>query len=151
MLSKYFILNIILFGSLVYCNIGVSPCPIGNPNGTIISGINHFYQGTIIVANNGLVPLVDGQDSQCYNYSLPYPLNNVPEVAVCNCSLIQLFMILKPKPVKAFFTLLSPYKLTAKPLYHLLFELNGSILDGLKLASVLLLKIAKILNQDIIK
>lgn len=151
MLSKYFILSIILFGSLVYCNIGVSPCPIGNPNGTIISGITHSYKGTIIVGGNGLVPLVDGQDSQCYNYSLPYPLNNVPEVAVCKCSLIQLFMISKPKLVRVFFTSLSPYKLIAKPSYHLLLELNGYILDGQKLALVLLLRIVKIFNQDIIK
>ena len=83
MLSKYFILSFLLLGVLVNCSIGVSPCPIGNPNGTVISGMDQYIEGTIIVANNGLVPLVDGQDSQCYNYSLPYPLNDVPEVAVC--------------------------------------------------------------------
>ena len=151
MLSKIFILNILLLSALVHCSIGVSPCPIGNPNGTVISGTNQPYSGTIIVANNGLVPLIDGQDSQCYNYSLPYPLNNVPEVAVGNSPFIQLSMISKAKQAKPFSTSSSLYKPTAKHSCPLLSELNGHILIGLKLASVSLLKIVKTLNQDTIK
>ena len=39
MLSKIVILSLLLLSVLVSCSIGVSPCPIGNPNGTVISGI----------------------------------------------------------------------------------------------------------------
>ena len=30
----------------------------------------------------GLLPLVNGQDIQCYNYSLPYKFSRIPEIAI---------------------------------------------------------------------
>jgi len=71
MLIKFFAITLLLLGALVSCQIGVTPCPITNHNGTVISG-------TIIVSANGIIPLIDGQDSQCYNYSLPYAFTKVP-------------------------------------------------------------------------
>lgn len=39
--------------------------------------------GQIIAAlNTGSVPLLEGIDTQCYNYSLPYEFQSVPEVAI---------------------------------------------------------------------
>ena len=36
-------------------------------------------EGQIIVSSNGgIIPFVDGQDTQCYNYSLPYAFIRVP-------------------------------------------------------------------------
>ena len=45
----------------------------------------HLFQslGQIIAAlNTGSVPLVEAVDTQCYNYSLPYNFQSVPEVAI---------------------------------------------------------------------
>ena len=36
----------------------------------------------IAAFNGGIIPLYDGEDSQCYNYSLPYAFSTVPEVAI---------------------------------------------------------------------
>lgn len=44
--------------------------------------------GTIMIAGDGIVPLVPGQDSQCYNYSLPYAFLTIPEVVVGKNALI---------------------------------------------------------------
>ena len=68
-----------------------------------------------------------------------------------NDSFIQLFMTLRVKAPKICSTSLNPFKLTAKPFYLLLFELNGSILNGLRFPSASLLKIEQILNLDTIK
>ena len=35
-----------------------------------------------IAESKGLIPLVEGQDVQCYNYSLPYSFASVPSVAI---------------------------------------------------------------------
>ena len=92
------IILIVLCSTLIECNIGVSPCPIFNNNGTVHSGKKYFDVGTIMIAGNGIVPLVPGQDSQCYNYSLPYAFLSIPEVAVGNSFITQLCMILKVIP-----------------------------------------------------
>ena len=97
MLGKKLILPLLLLAPLVIAQISVSPCPILNHNGSVISGISHFYLATIIISSNGIVPLVDAQDSQCYNYSLPYSFTNVPQVAVGISSLIQVYMTSKAK------------------------------------------------------
>ena len=42
-----------------------------------------LYSARITVAQQqSLVTLVQGTDTQCYNYSLPYAFVSVPEVAV---------------------------------------------------------------------
>jgi hypothetical protein len=43
----------------------------------------HINTARITVAEQrGLIPLAQGQDVQCYNYSLPYKFGSVPEVAI---------------------------------------------------------------------
>lgn len=32
--------------------------------------------------NGGIIPIYDGEDSQCYNYTLPYAFQTVPEIAI---------------------------------------------------------------------
>ena len=82
MISKSIILALLLCATTISC-IGVSPCPIPNHNGTVYSGIYSLYSGQIITGfNGGIVPLIEGQDSQCYNYSLPYAFSREPCVAV---------------------------------------------------------------------
>lgn len=55
---------------------GVSPCPIQSNIGSLISA-------RITIAQQlGLITLVQGTDSLCYNYSLPYAFSTVPEIAV---------------------------------------------------------------------
>ena len=46
-----------------------------------------------IAEQRGIIPLVKGQDVQCYNYSLPYAFARVPEVAIGNFLITQHFMI----------------------------------------------------------
>ncbi len=36
----------------------------------------------IIALGGGTIPIQDGLDTQCYNYSLPYAFNYVPDVAI---------------------------------------------------------------------
>ena len=51
--------------------------------GQFIQVVHRINVGTIIASpNGGIVPLVDGQDSQFYNYSLPYAFVRVPEIAI---------------------------------------------------------------------
>lgn len=97
MLGKIITFTLILCGAAVVGMIGAPPCPITNHNGSIISGTNNFIQGTLVASSNGIVPLVEGQDSQCYNYSLPYAFMKVPEIAIGNSTLTQPSMILKVK------------------------------------------------------
>lgn len=62
---------------------GVSPCPRQYDVGSVFSGKISFNSAQVIISNlNGLVPLIDGQDTQCYNYSLPYRFARVPQVAI---------------------------------------------------------------------
>ena len=42
-----------------------------------------------------MVPLQEGQDSQCYDFVLPYEFIRIPEVAVGNYFLIKEFIIFK--------------------------------------------------------
>lgn len=82
MISKSITLALLLCAATVSC-VGVSPCPIPNHNGTVYSGKIYIYLGQIIASfNGGIVPLIEGQDSQCYNYSLPYAFTRSPEIAV---------------------------------------------------------------------
>ena len=82
MIKKTIILVLGFITIMVSC-VGVSPCPIANHNGTVYSGIYLFHQGQVIVGHEGgIVPLVNSQDSQCYNYSLPYAFIRVPEVSI---------------------------------------------------------------------
>lgn len=84
MIKKTIILVLSLTAIMV-SSVGVSPCPIADHNGTVYSGKYLLYLGQVIVAvNGGIVPLTNGQDTQCYNYSLPYAFIRVPEVAIGN-------------------------------------------------------------------
>ncbi len=57
----------------------VSPCPIQSNIGSLISGIKLCNSARITVAQQqSLVTLVQGTDTQCYNYSLPFTFSNVP-------------------------------------------------------------------------
>lgn len=43
----------------------------------------YFNLGQVIAAlGGGSVPLLEGVDTQCYNYSLPYHFQSAPEVAI---------------------------------------------------------------------
>ena len=44
MLIKFLAITLLLLGALGSCQIGVTPCPITNHNGTVISGIFVFIQ-----------------------------------------------------------------------------------------------------------
>lgn len=60
-----------------------SPCPAANFQGSVYSSIIFIYSAQIIASlDGGVIPFTDGQDSVCYNYSLPYAFNTVPTVAV---------------------------------------------------------------------
>ena len=43
---------------------------------------NHNSAQIVAALDGGVIPLSDGEDTQCYNYSLPYAFNTVPDVAV---------------------------------------------------------------------
>ena len=63
--------------------VGVPPCPLVYSIGSVFSGTSSSHSARITVAEQkGIVPLVRGQDVQCYNYSLPYPFARVPEIAI---------------------------------------------------------------------
>ena len=55
---------------------------------SVLHWIRHFWYFFIhparitIADQKGIVPLIRGQDVQCYNYSLPYPFARVPEIAI---------------------------------------------------------------------
>ena len=59
-------------------SLGVSPCPIQSNFGSLISGTGLFYFSTTVAQQRSLVTLVQGTDTQCYNYFLPYTFSNVP-------------------------------------------------------------------------
>ena len=67
----------------------------------------HIYLAQIIISNrNGLVPLHHGEDTQCYNYTLPYRFARVPQVAIAVYELEaqktdDLFFAIKPLPSKS--------------------------------------------------
>lgn len=62
----------------------VSPCPIQSNIGSLISGTSHNPARITVAQQLSLVTLVQGTDTQCYNYALPYAFATVPEVAVGN-------------------------------------------------------------------
>ena len=44
----------------------------------------------VVISNyNGRIPLVENEDIQCYNYSLPYRFGQVPEVAIGSHDVIE--------------------------------------------------------------
>ena len=72
----------ILFAIFAFSSLAAI-CPVPNRPGTIFSGINLLILATLLAALDlGSIPLEDGQDNQCYNYSLPYLFNWPPDVAI---------------------------------------------------------------------
>lgn len=113
MLGKKLILPLLLLAPLVTASLSVSPCPIVNHNGSVISGTYLPNPATVIISSNGIVPLVDGQDSQCYNYTLPYAFIHVPQVAVGISPLIKVYMTSKVNQATTYSISSNPFNLTA--------------------------------------
>ena len=50
MLTKIFILSLLLLGAIVSSAIGPSPCPVTNHNGTVFSGNIYYIQELLLLA-----------------------------------------------------------------------------------------------------
>ena len=67
----------------------------------VLNWIRHLWYFLIHLARitiadqKGIVPLIRGQDVQCYNYSLPYSFARVPEIAIGTKKLTQQYMTLR--------------------------------------------------------
>ena len=82
--KKIVLLLIYLCFLVLSTSIGVAPCPRQYDVGSVLSGTHFLFiiARIIISSRNGLIPLTDGIDSQCYNYTLPYTFARVPEIAI---------------------------------------------------------------------
>jgi hypothetical protein len=58
-----------------------STCPNGNSL-NIVQGISFAYSGALTVSQGGNIPLQQGKDIQCYNYTLTSPFQSAPNVAI---------------------------------------------------------------------
>lgn len=76
-------LEISLIFIYLVCQVFSSYCPIPNHSGNIHScNILVIIAKVLATLNAGAIVLEEEEDSQCYNYSLPYSFSTPPDVAI---------------------------------------------------------------------